>query len=300
MSEMSSLVKPGLRSITRELGLAAVLVLVKGIEAKVCLWGETLYRNRRWQGQSISRRRGKGRPLPHVCVRLFFVVLLFNTGFLRACACEVWLLALTASTILLIDAEALGLGLVTYNVRVPVPGFTYTTSPPAMSLNFSKHQVLADQCVASDPVVRTVDALGRSVKRRVGKVGSLVMLEPSPEANVLGDEVWFGVLTWVQPQKEVAQGKTRLCEVFWVYTKAHILALVANGDIVATPELKKELRRLSSERAWITNHYSDKPLGSILTVPTYEETCQRIKLSTRKFIELDTSTGSCEFTSVGE
>lgn len=36
------------------------------------------------------------------------------------------------------------------------------------------------------------------------------MLNPDPDVNVVGDKVWFGVLTWVQPEEQVKDGDQQL------------------------------------------------------------------------------------------
>ena len=70
------------------------------------------------------------------------------------------------------------------------------------------------------------------------------MLRPDPEDNPRGDAAWFGILTWIQPRKEVKDGDTQQvfisllstmhwltlrhtqCEVWWVYTKQHLIDVV--------------------------------------------------------------------------
>lgn len=74
------------------------------------------------------------------------------------------------------------------------------------------------------------------------------MLKPDPDSNASGDEAWFGVLTWVQPKDEVKKGRDRLvratlryssltasfifvqCEIWWVYTRKHLIDFIKAGD----------------------------------------------------------------------
>lgn len=39
------------------------------------------------------------------------------------------------------------------------------------------------------------------------------MLEPNAGVNSAGDDAWFGVLTWVQPEEDVKRGKLRLVRI---------------------------------------------------------------------------------------
>ncbi|VDB96803.1 unnamed protein product [Peniophora sp. CBMAI 1063] len=165
-----------------------------------------------------------------------------------------------------------------------------------MSLNFSKHELIEAQCVPFSPITRSVNIDGNPVgKGRLIKPGSLVVLEPTPAVNAAGDDVWFAVVTWVEPEDEVKSGCPQLCEVFWVYTKLDMIRLLDSGAMKASRRFRKALNRCSDQEAWITGHYSDEPVDAILSVPTFRETRERIKLSAKEYIRFDSDSAVCEF-----
>ena len=74
------------------------------------------------------------------------------------------------------------------------------------------------------------------------------------------------------------------------------------------------LSKAPSRQAWISDHFSDEPVESIISeffvvakalrwsdmgncsaIPTLQETKSRIKLSARHYIKLDFGAGTCEF-----
>ncbi|KZV61100.1 hypothetical protein PENSPDRAFT_671228, partial [Peniophora sp. CONT] len=133
--------------------------------------------------------------------------------------------------------------------------------------SFLKHPLVGEFCVTpSEVVVRHRDAAGKQKRKpRYGKVGSLVMLTPDPESNPGRDAAWFGILTWIQPKEEVGRKHVRMCEVWWVYTRQHAIDVVKAGNGQNKKKFLRDLRKCDKKQAWVSNHFSDEPLDSIMS-----------------------------------
>ncbi|KZV59819.1 hypothetical protein PENSPDRAFT_694813 [Peniophora sp. CONT] len=101
-------------------------------------------------------------------------------------------------------------------------------------------------------VVRRCDAEGKDIrKERVGSAGCMVMLKPDPEVNPRREAAWFGILTWVQPEKEVRRKRARMCEIWWIYSRQHVLDVVNAGNAPDKKKLLGEIRQCDKKQAWI-------------------------------------------------
>ncbi|VDC00372.1 unnamed protein product [Peniophora sp. CBMAI 1063] len=168
--------------------------------------------------------------------------------------------------------------------------------------HFLRHPLVGAYCVTpSEHFRRHVSADGTRVRSdRIGKAGSLAMLKPEPETNLAGDAAWFGVLSWIEPSEMVKDPLPRMCEVWWVYTRQHLIDLVEGGDAPDKEELLATLRSCSRRQAWVSDHYSEEPLGSVMTIPTYAEVTSRIRISGGRYVKVDVDIGSYEFVNMLE
>lgn len=127
------------------------------------------------------------------------------------------------------------------------------------------------------------------------------MLNPDPEANPRNERAWFGVLTWIQPQEEVVRRRARLVSFILPYvsscnlvstpsaryggstlgstssTRSRLVILRTRRSkycLAFLPSLAiadrilsmlKEIRLCSKKQAWVSNHFSDEPLDSIMS-----------------------------------
>ncbi|KZV59120.1 hypothetical protein PENSPDRAFT_672574, partial [Peniophora sp. CONT] len=125
--------------------------------------------------------------------------------------------------------------------------------------------------IPSEMVVRRCDAEGKDTrKERVGSAGCMVMLKPDPE-----------------PEKEVWQKRARMCEIWWISSRQHVLDVVRAGNAPDKKKLLGEICQCDKKQAWVSSHFSDEPLDSIITIRRYTEIKERINLSLTRYLEID-------------
>ena len=126
------------------------------------------------------------------------------------------------------------------------------------------------------------------------------MLKPDPDENPYGDAAWFGILTWIQPEAAVRMGKPRLVRslerrytsyLTHIYRARYGGCTSANTSLTSSmpetltisrrqlsvsdfhldfdtdtlPSLLDELRACQKKQAWVSDHYSDVPLDSMIS-----------------------------------
>lgn len=129
------------------------------------------------------------------------------------------------------------------------------------------------------------------------------MLKPDddPEVNPRGDKAWFGVLTWVQPEGRGRGGRARLvsndCFLYRLGTDTFGRSVKCGGCTPSSTSLTSSkavnhrstrrtsksspcprsnlgrclsrimavVRKSHKKLAWLSNHFSDEPLDSIIS-----------------------------------
>ncbi|VDB96856.1 unnamed protein product [Peniophora sp. CBMAI 1063] len=162
---------------------------------------------------------------------------------------------------------------------------------------FRNHPLIGEYCVTPSDMIRRNVKADRTATRheRLGKVGNMVMVNPDPEENPRGDAAWFAIVTWIQPASEVRRNKPRLCELWWIYTRQHLIDVVRAANAENKDDLLKEIKSCNKKQAWVSNHFSEEPLDSIFTIPTYGEVSNRMRLSLGRYVKVDVENGVYNF-----
>ncbi|KZV58850.1 hypothetical protein PENSPDRAFT_695766 [Peniophora sp. CONT] len=106
-------------------------------------------------------------------------------------------------------------------------------------------------------------------------------IESSPQYSRLKssedvrDNPRFGVLTWIQPEKEV-QDMPRVCEIWEIYTKQRLLKRCSTGEVKNAQE--EQIQHMPSYYAWISDDHSHFYLKDVLTTPTLDELLVHLRL----------------------
>ena len=124
------------------------------------------------------------------------------------------------------------------------------------------------------------------------------MLRPTPGLNPTRDRAWYGVLTWIQPKEEVQPGDIRLvrreCRCgsqsdlvgsarfsgsilrrTWNILSRQAISRKLKSALFFEPRrqipdagtrrLREHLEGRSARTAWVSTHYSDEALESIIS-----------------------------------